>query len=529
MERKANSFMTVLGDVPYSASKRCPDKLAVIHGEVRLTWKDFNDRINSLANALIDMGMQKGDRCAILELQSHRYAELYLAMAKAGIIAVPLNYRLAPKELAFMINDSGSKGIFAESRFCNMIDQIRDGCDTLKTFVGMGDGHQWKRDYERLLADYPTTEPDVLVEESDLFRIVYTGGTTGLPKGVMGSHKNTMAYVMSMHLDHRPKPSDIFGAFAGFPLAGVPLLMFGYMLLGCTTVIDNFSPERFCELIEKERITATILVPTVIIMLLQGADFSKYDLSSLKQFQYGASPMPIPVLEKLMAIFPGANFLQIYGATETSLTISVLPPDDHKSSSKNYAKRIGSIGRAAYNVDIQVIDDNGKEVPRGEIGEVVSRSAMIMEGYWNNDEATFEALKYGCCHIGDLGYMDDDGYIFLVDRKKDMIISGGYNVYSKEVENALYLHPAVEEAAVIGVPDPQWGEAIKGLVKLKEGMSASEEELLETCRQNIARFKVPKTLEFVDELPHTVLGKIQKAVLREKYWKGHEKRIYGGG
>lgn len=531
MERKASSFMTTLGDLPYILAKKYPRKLGIIGEDIRLTWQEANNRINSLSNAFIALGLKKGDRCAILDHGSHRYIELYLAMAKAGVIAVPLNPRLAPKELAYMINDSGAKGICIESIFSETINPIKNACKTLEVFIGMGQDHRWPLDYKELIANYPNSEPIVPIGETDIFRIVYTGGTTGFPKGVMLSHKSTMAHVMSMHLSHRGVPSDIFGCFAGLPLLGNPLIVFSFMLLGGTIVIDTFSPKRFYEVIDKEKITITMLTPTMIIMVLEGADHTKYDLSSLRQFQYGASPMPVPILQKLINIFPNSEFLQVYGATEGGLTIAILPPEDHRidKESEKASKVLSSIGKAFDNVEIAVIDDNGNELPAGEIGEVVSRGPLAMDGYWNNPEGTAEAFKFGWCHVGDLGYKDENGYIYLVDRKKDMIITGGFNVYSKEVENAIYGHPAVEEVAVIGVPDPKWGEAVKALIKLKKGKIASTEEILEVCHENIARFKVPKSIEFVEDFPHTALGKIQKSILREVYWKGHDRRIYGGG
>lgn len=301
------------------------------------------------------------------------------------------------------------------------------------------------------------------------------------------------------------------------------------MLLGCTQVAGIFEPQKALELIEKEKITATVMTPTMLIMIFDKADYRKYDLSSLRQLQYGASPMPLPTLKKAMEVFKNSEFLQIYGTTEGNLNTANLIQEEHVvKGPEKVLKRLPSIGREAYNVQMAILDEEGNEVPQGEVGEVVSRSSFVMDGYWKEPELTAEAFKYGWLHVGDMGYQDEDGYIYLVDRKKDMIITGGFNVYSKEVEDAIYKHPAVDEVAVIGVPDKTWGEAIKAIVRLKTGMEATGEEIIQTSRNYIASYKVPKSIDFVDDFPRTALMKIQKNILREKYWKGYDKRIHGG-
>lgn len=537
---KVQSYMRVVGDITRANAKIFPNKVGFVYRGDKFTWQEVDNRVNSLANAILDLGLRKGDKCGILNVNSHRYMELLLALAKTGIVAVTLNPRLTGKEMAYMLNETEAKALFVVIDYNGIIEPVRSQLKSVKHVIGIGQEHGYPQDYEKLITKYPPHDPQIEIEEEDLWRIVYTGGTTGLPKGAMCSHRNSMCCVMSLAFALRQQPSDVWGACtAHLCLVGQPLYTLSYMSAGCTIVFDDYEPQRFVDLLEEEKITAVVLVPIMANYLYEKTNILKRDRSHVRKILYGASPMPVEWIPLLREMFPNAELQQGYGTTEGNLGTIHMLPEEHQLAEEEYRKGkagnekkanwLRSIGRPAVGVDARVVDDNDNELPRGQIGELVIRSGMVMEGYWKQPEMTAEALKNNWLHVGDMGYMDEDGFIYLVDRKKDMIISGGFNIYSKEVENMVNMHPAVDEVAVIGVPDKIWGEAVKAIVRLKPGMTATEDEIIKFCKQSIASFKAPKSIEFVEEFPRTALGKIKKRELREKYWAGYETRISGGG
>jgi long-chain acyl-CoA synthetase len=510
-------------------AKLNPDSPAISCGEIKYSYAEFHQRVVKLGNALINLDVKKGDRVATLLLNCHRYLELYYATALIGAVIVPLNYRLAPKELVYIMNDSESETLFVEEDLwadikpvCAELGMLKNICFTSST----DDVPSGLLSYEKLLSESSARLPDVEIQDNDLAGIFYTGGTTGLAKGVMLSHQNLLSNSQHMLINFPLEKEEVYcHAAPMFHLANGGA-MYGNTAHGSLhTFLKAFDPGAILELIQKERVTSTVLVPAMINFVLNQPDIGDHDLSSLKRIIYGASPMPAQLLKEGIKVL-GCDFMQGYGMTEASPLLTVLYPEDHHTEGpEKLTKRLLSCGREIIGVEVRVVDDDGHDVEPGEIGEIIARGPNIMQGYWKKETETQAVFKKGWYYSGDMGTVDEDNYIFLVDRKKDMIISGGENIYSTEVENAIYTHPAVFEAAVIGVPDEKWGEAVKGVVALKPGAEASAEEIIQHCRGQIAAFKVPKSIDFITELPKSGAGKILKRDLREKYWKGHKRRI----
>jgi long-chain acyl-CoA synthetase len=380
--------------------------------------------------------------------------------------------------------------------------------------------------YEKLISDSSAKPPDIEVQDSDLAGIFYTGGTTGLAKGVMLNHRNLLSNSHHMLINFPLIKDEVYcHAAPMFHLANGGA-MYGNTTHGTKhTFLKAFDAKAAMEIIQKEKVTSVVMVPAMINFLLNHPDIAQYDLSSLKRIIYGASPMPVELLKKAMKVL-GCDFIQGYGMTEASPLLTVLYPEDHHTEGpEKLTGRLLSCGREIIGVEVRVVNEQGYNVKPGEVGEIIAKGPNIMQGYWKKEAETRAVLKNGWYYSGDMGTVDEENYIFLVDRKKDMIISGGENIYSTEVENALYTHPGVLEAAAIGVPDEKWGEAVKGVVVLKSGANVTAEELIQHCKGQIAAYKVPKSIEFISELPKSGAGKILKRDLREKYWKGHERRI----
>ncbi|MFH1624204.1 MAG: AMP-binding protein, partial [Pseudomonadota bacterium] len=366
------------------------------------------------------------------------------------------------------------------------------------------------------------------VDDDDAAYLIYTSGTTGSPKGALLTHRNMFSNCMACLAVLNIKHDDVFLNLLPLYYMGGLGYVLPRILVGATIIIQGkFIPSVVLQTIESKRVSSTFMVPAMAIFILESPDISKYRYSSLKTVGYSGAPMPVEVLKSAMKVFQ-CDFVQIYGLTELSCAcITYLSPRDHiLEGPPKVIERLESAGRISPTADIKILDEDGNEVRRGDVGEIVVRGQLVCKGYWKQSEMTAKAFEQGWFHTGDLGKLDDDSYLYLVDRKKDMIISGGENIYSKEIEEVLYSDPAVLEAAVIGVPDAKWGEAVKAILVLKHGMSTTEEEIIELCKRNLARFKKPKSVEFVENLPRTHTGKVQKNVLREKYWKGHEKRIH---
>ncbi|MGB3323896.1 MAG: long-chain fatty acid--CoA ligase [Mycolicibacterium fortuitum] len=495
--------------------QQCPDGLLTVFGDRQRSAAQSADRIARLAAALQKLGVQRDDRVGFLGLNGDRFHEYLFAVPWADAAVNPINIRWSPAEIAYSLVDSGTRMLFVDDAFAPMLPAIRAAGAELVAVVHCGEAPtpEGLLDYEQLIAD---SEPiaDCRRGGDALFGVFYTGGTTGHPKGVMLSHDNVIISALGCLaadycVTHRGRmlhaaPMFHLAAIASWIITGIA---------GSTHVfVPMFSPAGVAQAISDHQVTDTVLVPTMIQMLVDDPHTAECDLTSLKHISYGASPMSEAVLARAQSALPSAGFGQAYGMTELGPAATYLSPEDHADPT-----RLRSAGRALPHVEVRIVDTDDRELPRGEIGEIVARGDNVMRGYWNRPEETAAALRDGWMHTGDMGRMDEDGFVFVVDRLKDMIISGGENVYSAEVENALAKHPAVAAAAVIGLSDARWGERVHAVVVLKPGNSASEDVLQEHCRTLIAGYKIPRSVDFAAELPMSGAGKILKRELRERY------------
>ncbi|MFI9508212.1 long-chain-fatty-acid--CoA ligase [Nocardia sp. NPDC052566] len=500
----------------HRAVQQRPGDIATICGDRVRTVAESADRIARFAGALRELGIEQGDRVGILALNSDRYHEYYLAVAWLGAVVNPVNIRWSPAEIIYSLRDSGTSVLLVDDAFATAIAPIRAGFDGLRAVIFLGDGEQPSEtlSYEQLIAGHEPIE-DTRTGGDALLGVFYTGGTTGHPKGVMLSHNNVVASGMGSLATGfvLSKGGRLLHAAPMFHAADFALWTVGN-LAGVTHVtVPMFTPKGVLRAISEHRTTDGLLVPTMIQMLVDDPDRADYDLSSMRQFVYGASPISEAVLERAMKAFPAAGFTQAYGMTELSPIATLLSPADHARPELRRAA-----GRAAPHVEVRVVDEFGNEVPRGTVGEVVAKGDNVMLGYWNKPEETAAAVRDGWMHTGDGGRMDEQGYVFIVDRLKDMVITGGENVYSIEVENAVASHPAVASCAVIGIPDPRWGERVHAVIVTLPGKTVSEAEIHDHCKELIANYKVPRSVAFVDALPISGAGKILKRELRKQFW-----------
>jgi long-chain acyl-CoA synthetase len=504
-----------------------PNSVMVYEGEKTFTYAEIYDRARRFAGGLKKMGINKGMRIGVLMFNNYRWYDIYYGLAAAGCILVPLNYRLANPEIEYQINDSGCKMIVFDPEFTKVMNDIKGNLKSVEHYVYTADEapFQGAIPYETLLNADPF-EADV--KENDVFGIYYTGGTTGLAKGVMLTHKNILANAFQL-CTHTKLAANHLALHAApmFHLAD-GASNFAVTLAGGSHVsVKAFEPVAVFKAIEKYKATAALLVPTMINMLANHPDAGKYDLSSMRLIWYGASPIAPDLLQRALNLFK-CDFYQLYGMTEAGPIVTVLLPEDHivEAHDPKSAKKLRAAGRSVIGVHMRVVDKTGKDVKPGGIGEVFAKGDNIMAGYWGKPVETEEVLsKDGWYYTRDLAETDEDGYIYIVDRAKDMIISGGENIYTVEVENALYKHPAVLEATVIGVPDERWGEAVKACVVLKPGVKAVESDIIDFCKKHIAAYKCPKSVDFLDAIPKSGAGKILKRELREIYWKGHARGV----
>jgi acyl-CoA synthetase (AMP-forming)/AMP-acid ligase II len=517
-----------VGTLLTKAARTFPDNLAIAYGSRKYSYSQFNARANRLANALKSMGVGKGDNVAILQYNYPETLESIFACFKAGIGAVPINFRLHPQECAFIMDHSHAKAVIVSPEFNEAIVEIKDRIPKVYCILSTADAQGDILDYEKELAAGSDKWQDVDVDPDDLAWLFYTSGTTGMPKGAMLTHRNLLAMTMNFYADVSPLgPGDAILHAA--PLShGSGLYSLPNVAKAAANVIlesKTFDPELVFQTIEKYRITNMFAAPTMVKLMVDSPAADKYDHSSLKCLNYGGAPMYVEDLKHAIKKL-GNCLVQIYGQGESPMTITSLPHGGHVvKGTEKQMKRLGSAGVQRTDVEVKIFDDEDNELPQGEIGEIVTRSDLVMRGYWHNPEATAETLRNGWLHTGDVGYMDEDGYLFMMDRSKDMIISGGENIYPREIEEVICKHPAIREVAVIGVPDPKWGEAVKAVVSLVPGKAITAPELLLFCTKHIAKYKVPKSVDFVDELPKSNYGKILKREIRTKYWKNETRQI----
>ncbi len=493
---------------------------AAYDGDRPITYAQFGDRVAHAANALRELGVQPGDRVAALMLNSPRYFELYYAVPLAGAAIVPINIRWNPAEVVFALSDCGVRLLVVDDAFARMAPALTASLPELQfVFAGNGTCPVGMADYEALLSAVSPRAPDgPLPADDDVAALFYTSGSTGGPKGVMLTHKNLYANAVNGMLALAIDRNWVWlHAAPMFHVADATVVYSLVMQGGCSCFIPAFDPEACLQAIQHYKATHMFVVPAMLNAIIHHPAFDRYDLSSLRLMIYGASPMPLDLLRRAQQRLH-CPFAQGYGLSEASPTLSYLGPEDHTldHGDKQFTP-VKSAGRPIMGVEVRVVDPMDRELPPGEAGEVVARGDNIMKGYWNRPAITAETLRGGWLHTGDIGAFDTRGYLYILDRKKDMIKPGGENVYSPEVESMIASHPEVLEVAVIGVPDDKWGEAIKAAVVCRPGSTLTEEGLIEYCRERMAHFKCPASVEFLETLPKGGTGKIQKTVLRARY------------
>jgi acyl-CoA synthetase (AMP-forming)/AMP-acid ligase II len=518
-----------IGKLLTKSARGFPQNLGLAHGTRKWTYAQFNTRANQLANALQRLGVRPGDHVAVLMYNCPEMLETMFAGFKAGCGVVPINFRLHPKECAYIIDHSQAKTVIFSPEFNQAIADIRNDIPQAAHLIALAGAEGEFLDYETLLSAESEEFDDAEVACDDVAWLFYTSGTTGQPKGAMLTHRNLLAMSMSFYADMCPDfgTSEVMLHAAplshGSGLYALPNV--GKAAAHIFPESKSFDPEQVLELIQQYRVTNMFAAPTMIKLLLDSPALEQYDFSSMKALTYGGAPMltedMLVAIEKL-----GPCLVQLYGQGESPMTISYLCHQDHVTQgTSEQMQRLGSAGMARTDVEIKIVDQDDKEYPSGQIGEIATRSDLVMKGYWRDPDASATALKNGWLHTGDVGYIDESGYLFLMDRSKDMIISGGENIYPREIEEVLIQHPAVHEVAVVGVPDVQWGEVVKAIVVLVPGKEADEAELIYFCKDRIASYKKPKSIDFIDVLPKNNYGKILKRELRAKYWQGKQRNL----
>jgi acyl-CoA synthetase (AMP-forming)/AMP-acid ligase II len=510
-----------LADVIRINAATYPEKVAFIcQGEQR-TFAEYSARVNRLVNALNAAGLSKGDRIGILSSNRIEFAESYGAAEKGGFIAVPLNIRHAASDIAYVVAHSGMKAIIVEGAYRGLLK----GLPLSKIFVFRPD--QGETDsYEALIAGGVPDEPDLPLAADDGVYLMYTGGTTGRPKGVLLDHGGQMANAKCTLIDASVEPADTLLTVMPMHHIGGKNFCTVHFHRGCTNVLlPAFRPATVLEALVTHQVRCVLLAPTMIKMLLDELSGAACPGLSLKTIYYSSAPMPVPLLRQAIATF-GRIFVQFYGLTESGPSGSILRKEDHQpEGSEREQRRLASAGRPQIYNEVRIVDDLSNPLPTGEVGEVLIRGEQVMQRYWNNDAATAETLRDGWIYSGDYGRLDEDGYLYIVGRKKDVIVSGGENIYPREIEEALHAHPAVLECAVVGAPDPKWGEAVTAIVVLRDGFYLTEADAIDHCKQRLASFKKPKAVHFREALPRSSLGKILKSEIRDGFWRDQERKI----
>jgi acyl-CoA synthetase (AMP-forming)/AMP-acid ligase II len=516
-----------IGFIPAKTARLDPAREALVDvpNNRRMSYGELDERVRRLANGLYEnLGLEKGDRVGILSKNCIEYMEIYYACARCGLIAQPVNWRLGEEEIARILHDGTPTVVITASEYAAIAAALKPQVPA-KHWLAFGPGSDGS--YETLISSAGDEEPAISAEigDNDPVLILYTGGTTGESKGALHTHKSLYMGMLNQTVAERIVPTDVYmltGQMFHIPVA----LAMNYMAHGCPLVLINFEAKLVLEVIQRERVSAFLGITTMLNWMMADEDFDNYDLSSLRNIQYGGGPMPRRVVAEALDKFP-CTIIQGYGQTE-GMTMSFLSQEDHTAAlAGEHPERLSSCGREGFVTAIKLVDTEGNTVPRdGETpGEILVRSEANMVGYWGRPELSAETIKEGWMWTGDIATWDSDGYIFIVDRAKDMIISGGENIYSTQVEAAIHQHPAVLESAVFGIPDDQWGEAVKAVVVLKPGMEATAQEIIDAAAQHLASYQKPKSVDFVDSLPKAPTGKILKRALRDPYWDEEGKNI----
>ncbi len=521
----------ILGDIIERNAALYADDLAVAFEGKHFTHSEFAARVRRLANALIDRGVERQERIAVLSENCSEYLEVFGAGEMTGFITATVNYRLAPPEMAWLLGDCAPVVLFFEARYADTVAQLRgsEGLASIRHFICIGGaaaGIDGAEDYDAVLASGADASPSLRALESDTAYLIYTSGTTGRPKGVQLGQRQQVLSAWNMALEGSVEPTERVLLTTPLYHAGAKWIQMSHHWRGCPVhILRAFDPGQVIETIEKERITATLLPATMLQAVLDHPTYVQCDFSALRTVYYSAAPMPVAQLRRAIDKM-GSIFIQFYGLTEAGGTGTSLYKHHHVvDGDPGWVARLASAGQAKTCCEIRVVRGDGSDCDGGEAGEILIRNPTLMQGYWNNEAATAETIRDGWLHTGDVGKFDAGRFLYVVDRMKDMIVSGGVNIYSREVEDALHEHPAVQEAAVIGVPHEKWGEAVHACVVLKKGQSLAPEELIDHCRALIASFKKPQSISFIDILPRLPNGKVNKVELREPFWQGRDRRV----
>jgi long-chain acyl-CoA synthetase len=516
-------------DIIYRNALLYPESEGFIYGKERITFAQFNHRVNRLIHALHSLGMKKGDGIGIFSWNCLEYTDVYGAAMKGGLIISPFNPRLQANELEYLVNYSEIHTLFVGREFSGMVNQLRPRFPKVKNYISLETSAPGMISHHDLLGSYSEEEPDAQVKEEDPFLIFYTSGTTGVPRGALYTEgrniENTRTKTIELGLEAGDKHIMILPLFH---IGGYSHFWAFFYAGGCNVIMQqrSFDPAATLRSIEEEKATDIHIVPTHLVAMLALPNVEQYDLSSLKRIWYAASPMPAELLRRGIEKF-GPIFMQGYGQSESGPEITFMSRRSHQVLDKPLEEQrvLTSCGQPSLGVHVRIIDENNNDAEPHTVGEIILQSKTVMVEYWQKPNETQNTIVEGWLHTGDMGFYDERGFIYIVDRKKDMIISGGENIYPREIEEILYQHPAVAEAAVIGIPDEVWVERVHGLIVLKQNRRATEDEMIEFCKCQLARYKAPKSVEFVESLPKNPQGKILKRELRKKYWGGLERKI----
>ena len=508
--------------VELNAAKN-PDKTAIIFGERRLTWRELDDRANRLASGMIGLGLNKGDKVTILSFSCPEMLELYVGLNKAGLVGVPMNFRNVGKEITYQVNNSDSKAFVFGEEFIDRVWPIRDQFEQVasSSFVVIGDqAPEGAVNYEALLSGAGSAHPGVEISEDDPSVYLYTSGTTGHPKGAVRSHRGAVLLGMNACIEYGFNDSDVNLTAAPLFHSAPAFFANTHLFIGAPVcVLKVFDPVLILEAIEREKITDFFMAPTMFSMILSLSDEEKarYDVSSVRCIISAGAPLHTNTKEAILDYFKGADLHEFYGSTESGIVTNLRPCDQRR--------KIRCVGQPFFGAEVKLLDAEGREVGPGEVGEIYTSNPSLLQEYYKNPEATQAGSRGRFFSVGDMARCDEEGYYYIVDRVQDMIISGGSNIYPAEIEETLHSHPKIQEAAVVGVPDEKWGESVKAIVVLKPGEASTEDEIIEFCKENMAGYKKPRSVDFVDELPRNPSGKILKRVIRKQYWKDKEFRV----